>query len=179
MSSNLILFYFFPNRDDHYPLYDFDNFFCYQIRLLQSKTKDQRHLNPSRININTFKRSAVTMLYVLGLFLACFIPFLCALVVKMRRGGGPRLNIIYNFTATIVYLNSSLNPFVYCFRLKDIRIAVFKVLGRKYTIDMNGEQVPVSRSHSNQKLNNLKCSNQNVYIPLSTVDISKAPETIV
>ena len=119
------------------------------------------------------------MLYVLGLFLACFIPFLCALVVKMRRGGGPRLNIIYNFTATIVYLNSSLNPFVYCFRLKDIRIAVFKVLGRKYTIDMNGEQVPVSRSHSNQKLNNLKCSNQNVYIPLSTVDISKAPETIV
>lgn len=150
-----------------------------QIRLLQSKTKDQRHLNPSRININTFKRSAVTMLYVLGLFLACFIPFLCALVVKMRRGGGPRLNIIYNFTATIVYLNSSLNPFVYCFRLKDIRIAVFKVLGRKYTIDMNGEQVPVSRSHSNQKLNNLKCSNQNVYIPLSTADISKAPETIV
>ena len=68
---------------------------------------------------------------------------------------------------------------MYCFRLKDIRIAVFKVLGRKYTIDMNGEQVPVSRSGSNQKINNLKNSSLNVYIPLATVDLSKAAESNV
>jgi len=145
-----------------------------QVRALQNKTKDQLHLAP---DINSFKRSAVTMLYIITLFLACFVPFLSVLVVKMRRGGGPRLNIIYNFSATTVYLSSSLNPFLYCFRLKEIRIAVFKVLGRKYTIDINGDVVPVSRTHSNQKINNLK--NSNVFIPSSTAELHKIPETDV
>ena len=78
------------------------------------------------------------------------------LVVRMRQGGTLKLNIIYNFTAAIVYMNSSLNPFIYCFRSKDIRIAVFKLLGRKYTIDLNGDVVPVS--FSTQKINSVKNS---------------------
>jgi len=61
--------------------------------------------------------------------------------------------------------------------LKEIRIAVFKVLGRKYTIDINGDVVPVSRTHSNQKINNLK--NSNVFIPSSTAELHKIPETDV
>lgn len=127
-----------------------------QVRRLQNKTRDQRHLAPPGININSFKRSAVTMLYIMALFLACYIPFITTLVVKMRQGGSLHLNIIYNFTASVVYINSSLNPFVYCFRCRDVRIAVFKLLGRKYTIDMHGDVVPVSIS--TQKINSLKNS---------------------
>ena len=97
------------------------------------------------------------MLYVVSLFLACFIPFLTVLVAKRQRGGGPTLNIIYNVFATVVYLNSSLNPFVYCYRLKEIRVAVFKILGRRYTIDTNGEVVPLSRTNSKNR-NNIKNS---------------------
>ena len=127
-----------------------------QIRQLQIKTRDQMHLAPPGMNINSFKRSAVTMLYIMVLFLACYIPFLSTLVVRMNQGRSLRLNIIYNFTATIVYINSSLNPFIYCFRSKDIRIAVFKLLGRKYTINLNGDVVPVS--FSTQKINSVKNS---------------------
>ncbi|XP_078378666.1 adenosine receptor A2b-like [Oculina patagonica] len=127
-----------------------------RVRKLQNKTRDQRHLAPPGMNINSFKRSAVTMLYIMALFLACYIPFLATLVVKMRQGGSLPLNIIYNFAASIVYINSSLNPFVYCFRCKDVRIAVFKLLGRKYTIDMKGDVVPVFSS--TQKINSLKNS---------------------
>ena len=150
-------------------------FFYFQVRVLQKKTKDQLHLAP---DINTFKRSAVTMLYIIILFLASFIPFISILVVKMKRGGGPRLNIMYNFSATVVYLSSSINPFVYCFRLKDIRIAVFKVLGRKYTIDMNGDVVPVSRTSPKQKINN-KLKTAKVFKPSSNLDVRNAPETKV
>lgn len=128
-----------------------------QVRKLQNKTRDQMHLAPPGININSFKRSAVTMLYIITLFLACYIPFISTLAVRMRQGGSLRLNIIYNFAATIVYINSTLNPFVYCFRCKDVRIAVFKLLGRKYTIDKNGDVVPVSCS-TTQKLNSFKNS---------------------
>ena len=128
-----------------------------QVRQLKNKTRDQIHLGaPHEMNINRFKRSAVTMLYIMVMFLACYLPFLSTLVVRMYQGRSLRLNIIYNFTATIVYFNSSLNPFIYCFRSKDIRIAVFKLLGRKYTIDLNGDVVPVS--FSTQKINNHKNS---------------------
>lgn len=145
-----------------------------QVRTLQRKTKDQMHLAP---DINSFKRSAITMLYIITLFLGTFIPFITVLVIKMRRGGGPRLNIIYNFFATFVYFSSSLNPFVYCFRLKEIRIAVFKILGRKYTIDTNGDVIPVSRTISNQRINYLK--NSHVHISSSSADLCNTPETNV
>ena len=127
-----------------------------QVRQLQNKTRDQMHLARPGMNINSFKRSAVTMVYIMLLFLACYIPFLSTLVVRMHQGRSLHLNIIYNFSAAIVYINSSLNPFIYCFRSKDIRIAVFKLLGRKYTINMNGDVVPVS--FSTQKVNSLKNS---------------------
>lgn len=119
-----------------------------QVRKLQNKTKNQLHLATPGINIRSFKRSAVTVLYIMALFLACYIPFLSMLVVRMCRSGNLRLNIAYNFTAAIVYINSSLNPFIYCFRIKDIRTAVFKLLGRKYTVDMNGDVVPVKKLKS-------------------------------
>lgn len=115
------------------------------------------------------------MLYIIILFLASFIPFITILVIRMQRGGGPRLNIMYNFSATVVYLSSSVNPFVYCFRLKEIRIAVFKVLGRKYTIDMNGDVVPVSRTIPKQKINN-NPMNTKVLKPSSNLDVQCAPE---
>ena len=124
-----------------------------RVRELQN---NQMHLAPPGMNISSFKRSAVTVLYIMALFLACYIPFLSMLVVRMRQGGTLKLNIIYNFTTAIVYMNSSLNPFIYCFRSKDIRIAVFKLLGRKYTIDFNGDVVPVSLS--TQRINSLKNS---------------------
>ena len=125
------------------------------LRVRQLQT-NRMHLAPPGMNMSSFKRSAVTVLYIMTLFLACYIPFLSMLVVRMRQGGTLKLNIIYNFTAAIVYMNSSLNPFIYCFRSKDIRIAVFKLLGRKYTINLNGDVVPVS--FSTQKINSVKNS---------------------
>lgn len=127
-------------------------FVCPQVR-----SKDQ---------IYSYKR-IVTMLYIISLFLACFIPFISIMVIKMLQGGGPRLNIMYKFSVTIVYLHSSLNPFVYCFRLREIRIAVFKLLGRKYTIDLNGDLVPVSRLCSNHKIVQLKNSKKNLCVDRS------------
>jgi len=124
------------------------------------------------MNISSFKRSAVTMLYIMLVFVACYIPFLSTLVVRMHQGRSLRLNIIYNFTAAIVYMNSSLNPFIYCFRSKDIRIAVFKLLGRKYTIDYNGDVVPV------KKLKN--AASATLLQPLATLQgLAEVPESQV
>ena len=140
-----------------------------RVRQLQN---NRMHLAPPGMNISSFKRSAVTVLYIMGLFLACYIPFLSMLVVRMRRGGTLKLNIIYNFTAAIVYINSSLNPFIYCFRSKDIRIAVFKLLGRKYTIDLNGDVVPA------KKLKN--AASATLLQPLETLQgLAEVPETQV
>ena len=140
-----------------------------RVRELQN---NQKQLAPPRMNISRFKRSAVTVLYIMALFLVCYIPFLSLLVVRMRQGGTLQLNIIYNFTTAIVYVNSSLNPFIYCFRNKEIRIAVFKILGRKYTIDWNGDVVPVKKLKS--------AASATLIQPLATLQgLAEVPETQV
>ena len=154
----------------------------HQVRKLQNKTRDQRHLAPPGINIHSFKRSAVTMLYVIVLFLACYIPFITTLVVRLLEGGSLWLNIIYKITASIVYINSSLNPFVYCFRSKEVRTAIFKLLGRKYTLDKNGDVIPVSKSGT-QNLKTYAVKNLTIfpsgYFQHSLNQLSNLPETQV
>lgn len=152
----------------------------HQVRNLHNKTRDQRHLAPAGINIRSFKRSAVTMFYVIVLFLACYIPFITTLVVQLLEGDSLWLNIIYKITASIVYINSSLNPFVYCFRSKEVRMAIFKLLGRKYTLDKNGDVVPVSKSGTqNLKTNAVKnlTTFPSGYLQTSLHQLRYLPET--
>lgn len=41
-----------------------------------------------------------------------------------------KVKIAYDYTTTVVFINSCLNPFVYCWRIKEIRHAVKNTLRR-------------------------------------------------
>lgn len=80
------------------------------------------------VNVRKVKSSSWTMLAVFCLFFACYIPTLCVMItgsaVSTTKPLSPRLRTIRDASATLVLVNSSLNPFVYCYRMTEIRKAV-------------------------------------------------------
>ena len=81
------------------------------------------------VDVLKCKKSAVTVLYIYGLLLVFYLPFLAVMVVETRTGYTQSLKIAYDYTATVVLINSSVNPFIYCWRLKQMRHAVKNLMG--------------------------------------------------
>ena len=75
-------------------------------------------------NIIRYKKSTVTMIFVVGIFTACFLPMLCVKLVHRLCGYTVPVKTAYLFASTIAFLNSSLNPVVYCWRITSLRHAV-------------------------------------------------------
>ena len=76
------------------------------------------------------RKSSISALYVFVIFVACYIPNLCAAVLLMADLSQISFRAIYNVTASLVLLNSSLNPIVYCWRFREMR-AILKGVVRK------------------------------------------------
>ena len=86
----------------------------------------QQAANP--LNLARYRRSASNMLWIYVIFVLCFLPFVLTRIVVQLVGHTVLLQCLLEFAATVVYLNSCLNPFVYCFRLPEIRASVLETL---------------------------------------------------
>ncbi|XP_078374357.1 melanocyte-stimulating hormone receptor-like [Oculina patagonica] len=86
-------------------------------------------------NVAHFKRKAVNAFVIHYFLLLCFTPLFINFLLSSNR------DIIYSvlpkkahraiswkLTTTIVFLNSSVNPLIYCWRLREMRVAVKKAL---------------------------------------------------
>ena len=109
------------------------------FQIFKIARKHQRQLNQQNLRMGNeqngtvdvlkCKKSAVTVLYIYGLLLVFYLPFLAVMVVETRTGYTQSLKIAYDYVATVVLINSSVNPFIYCWRLKQIRLSVKKLIG--------------------------------------------------
>ena len=84
----------------------------------------------SAVEAARHKNSAVTMMYVLAANMLCYVPFVALLIVEAMRGYTPSVEKAYFLSTTNVFLSSSLNPFFYCWRIREIRLAALKILRR-------------------------------------------------
>jgi len=73
-------------------------------------------------------KSAVGILYVYLAFLICYLPFFVSLVVFAINGPSISLKRFSLFSWTLVYLNSTLNPVIYCWKMRQIRHAMINIL---------------------------------------------------
>ena len=79
-------------------------------------------------DVAKYRRTASSMLWIYGLFIICYLPWFCVYLVVVLYGDNLFIHCILEFTWTLVYLNSCLNPFIYCFRLPEIRANVLQTL---------------------------------------------------
>jgi len=84
--------------------------------------------NEEMANVRTLKTSAFTVVYVYLVFLFCYMPQICWRIAD----GSPESDAIPNTDAglyflTLVCLNSSLNPLIYCWKMRDIRHNIINI----------------------------------------------------
>ena len=94
------------------------------------ETADRCPVNYRLSRIMRYKKSTLTMVFIVGMFVLCYIPFLCVKIIHRIEGYTTRVKTAYLYASTIVFLNSSFNPVVYCWRIPDIRRAVKEVCSR-------------------------------------------------
>ena len=73
-------------------------------------------------------KTAVNSFIVATMLSVCYLPYTAALISTHVTEPGRTYWLTLDFTATLVLMNSSLNPFLYCCCNRDIRCAVKKVL---------------------------------------------------
>ena len=80
--------------------------------------------------IGRYKRTVTTMLYVYIAFLLCYLPYLCFTIIKIHFGNASKRQGIYFITAlNLVFLNSTLNPFLYYWRIPEVRLQIKQLFG--------------------------------------------------
>lgn len=98
-----------------------------------SKTRIASHQLPrSRprnvLNMALYRRSVNSTLSVFGFLVTCYIPYLCALIAVAFLGYSASVVLATNLTTLVIFLNSSLNPFIYCWRIREIRTRVIAII---------------------------------------------------
>lgn len=101
-----------------------------EIEITRSSLHIEQKTGNTR-NMKRYKKSTVAMIIVVGLFTACYLPFLCVKLALKVWGYTTPVKTAYLYATTIALLNSSLNPLVYCWRINTLRHAMKKVLKEK------------------------------------------------
>ena len=79
-------------------------------------------------NFSSLAKSAVGIFYVYLVFLVCYLPYFIVLISIETNGPSIVSKKIHLFSMTLAFLNSSLNPVIYCWKMRHIRNAVINIL---------------------------------------------------
>ena len=105
------------------------------LKLRQHQTSVQENVHQGMgnaggvpVNLEQYKRTVVSIALVQVALIACYVPFLITLML-VQLNSTPN-NVFVLVSTTFLYLNSSLNPFLYCWRIKEVRQAVLGTIKR-------------------------------------------------
>ena len=108
-------------------IYSIVRHYTNQIHTLQLQPVGQNQ-NGGLANAARLKKILLATFYVYVVFVVCFLPFICVNAAYQIYGESElRLHLLY-YSTTLAHLNSSLNPLVYCWKMRNIRQAVISVL---------------------------------------------------
>ena len=95
-----------------------------QIRCHHQALSDHAVIEAARQN-----KSALNAFYVYAIFLGCFLPSLTFTIVIEALEYTPVFVLVaHHFAGTVICLNSAINPFIYCWRYRDVCKMVKKSL---------------------------------------------------
>ena len=80
------------------------------------------------VNAGRLVKTAVAAFYMYLEFLVCNLPTTCVHIAFLISGESTNIGPLWDYADTLVFLNSSLNPFIYCWKMTHIRHAVIDIL---------------------------------------------------
>lgn len=79
-------------------------------------------------NMARYKKTVFNALWVHLTLATCYLPFALVMIVSAVQGLSSNLFLAEFVAVNLVYLNSSLNPVLYCWKIKEVRQAVKEIL---------------------------------------------------
>ena len=110
---------------------------CYTkifITLRHNQVQAQGNVNlgqPSQIvslNRARYRKTVTSALWVQLTLIVCYLPQGIVELLVLQREPSPFLLVVRFSTATLVFLNSTLNPILYCWKIREVRQAVKSTL---------------------------------------------------
>ena len=95
------------------------------VRAGTAKVSPKRRIRErNRLNIVQYRKIVSTIFWLQLTLVACYAPFIIVSLLRHTVLSGTTIHGVWLFTATLVYSNSSLNPFLYCWKIREVRMAV-------------------------------------------------------
>ena len=98
------------------------------LQAIQANCETETVRTAARFNILRYRRSVYNMMYVYFAFVLCYLPFFCILIVIHVRGIERATKLSRILGVTLIFINSSVNPFLYCWKIREIRRVVSRTL---------------------------------------------------
>ena len=100
---------------------------------IQASQLNQTALSDELANASRLRKSSVSSFYVNFVFLVCYLPFFCSLINGIFFMSEAFTNSqiwqeLFLLSRTLMFINSCLNPVIYCWRMRDIRHAIKDIL---------------------------------------------------
>ena len=128
------------------------------IRIYQTVRRHKNHIQSMQIrdeaqseeikNLTVLIKSTVDVFYVYLVFLICYMPYPISKAVTPIYGSSTVLKKLFLFSLTLMYLNSSLNPVIYCWKMRHIRHAIMDILRKMSWINNRPFRINYNRSSS-------------------------------
>ena len=99
-----------------------------QIQVQQVAQNDQGE------SVQRKRKSAMASLYVYLVFTVCDLPAICVLII-VATNSETRIDVkqLQFYTLTLVFLNSTLNPLIYCWKMKRIQHTIVGTLRNHFS----------------------------------------------
>ena len=104
----------------------------HQIHVQQGQQNGHAPLNVAR-----YRKTVSSALWVQLTLVTCYLPAGTVLALMAIKGITPTLAIAWTFFVTVVHLNSTLNPILYCWKIGDVRRAVVEILRQTFCLSAN------------------------------------------
>ena len=111
----------------------------FRLRKLQAAITSRLQIpdNEPKVSVNTYtphlqlyRRSVTTMFYIYILLILCYAPYWSMFIVIQITGTDSTKIAALSFSITVLFANASVNPFLYCWRIHEIRQEILNAMSR-------------------------------------------------
>ena len=104
------------------------------LRHHQAQVQDHVQKQPSQpnaLNMAKYRKAVSSALWVQLALVVCYVPkFTMLVVITNRKTYSTHIVLIDGITSIFMYFNSTLNPFLYCWKIREVRQAVKQTIRR-------------------------------------------------
>ena len=110
------------------------------LNQIQVQQLQQASQNGQMASVTRLRKVAIMAVYVCLVVQVCYLPHICStFAVAFTSVSNTAVKHLYYYTLTLSFLNSSLNPLIYCWKMKHVRNTIIGLLRKAFSSQNWGE----------------------------------------